>query len=156
MLACPHANPIIPKSKCFTQFIKKTFISLASITRTLLLSIPGYTYGINSLLWGGWGTGTCWTEQLLMAHSWKCSGPGWMGSWAMWSSERCPWSSWELGPRWSLMSLQIQTILWFFDSVSRACEERKRVQVANSCLFLSLSSSMRPSGFQIINSKFRF
>jgi len=30
-----------------------------------------------------------WPEKLWMPHHWKCSGSGWMGLWAIWSSWRC-------------------------------------------------------------------
>ena len=62
-----------------------------------------------------WGTGTGSPEKLWLPRPWKCSGLGWMGLWATWSSGRCPCPWQGLGTRWSLKSLPTQPILWFYD-----------------------------------------
>lgn len=51
--------------------------------------------GRNSLLWGWWGTGADFLEKLWMFPSWTCSIWGWVGPWAVWSSERWPCSRQE-------------------------------------------------------------
>ena len=44
----------------------------------------------NSLPRGWWGAGTGCAEKLWIPHPRRCSRPGWMGPWAVWSSGRQP------------------------------------------------------------------
>ena len=53
----------------------------------------------------------CWhscPERLWMPHPWRCSGPGWMGPWAAWSSIRYGgwWPCMRQGG-WSFMILEV-------------------------------------------------
>jgi len=73
----------------------------------------GSIIGRNSSPRGWWGPGPGCLEKLWVLHPWRCSRPGWMGSWATWSSGwcLCLWKgSWNWG---SLRSLPTQTIPWF-------------------------------------------
>lgn len=71
--------------------------------------------GRNSFLSGWLDTGTGFPENLWLYHPWKCSVPGGMELWAIWSRGRCacPWQG--IGMSWSLRSLSMQTILWFYE-----------------------------------------
>jgi len=77
--------------------------------------------GESSLLWEWWGAATGYPERLWMPRPWRCSRPGWMGTWAAWSSITCRgwWPCLWLGggDSWSLTSLPTWAFLWFCDSV---------------------------------------
>ena len=46
--------------------------------------------------------------RLWMPHPWRCSGPGWMGLWAAWSSIRCGgWWPYLQQEGWSFMILEV-------------------------------------------------
>ena len=46
-------------------------------------------------------------HQLWMSHFWKCSKSGWLGLWATWSRERCPFP-WQRG--WTSRTLKAPSI----------------------------------------------
>ena len=72
----------------------------------------GFTLAGNSLFRGWWGSDMGCPEKLWMLHPWKCSRPGWVGSWATWSGgwQACPWQG--AGTGWYLRSLPTKAILW--------------------------------------------
>jgi len=56
--------------------------------------------------------GTGCPERLRLPCPWRCSRPGWMESWAAWSSGWKPCPQQGIGIRWSLMSPPTQAILY--------------------------------------------
>ena len=72
----------------------------------------GWMSGGSSLLWDWWGARTGCLERLWMPHPWRCSRPGWMGSWAAWSSIKhrgwwpCLWQG-----DWRFMILEVPSNL---------------------------------------------
>ena len=74
----------------------------------------------SSLLWEWWGARTGCPERLWMPHPWRCSRPGGWGPGQLGlvldmeaGSLACCRG---IGDSWSLRSLPIQAILWFYDT----------------------------------------
>ena len=78
----------------------------------------------------------CCPEKLCVPHPWRCSRPGWMGPWATWANG---WQSYQwqgIGSRWSVRSLLLQAIVWFYDLSSKnVCEDVPRLQSSISILY---------------------
>jgi len=105
--------------ECHWELLHKISCKIINIIRQKPLLHSRKTLKNFFMIWGWWNTGTGCPEKFWMSCHWNCSGPGWMGLWATWCSERCP-CSWQGG--WSKWSLKVPSnpnhcmISWFFSA----------------------------------------